>query len=639
MSRLLEELRQAERTRAAWVGGVLVACVLVGFVVVLARVVQLQVAPSEDLKRFTDDRSARFTALARRGDIRDRRGRIIAATRTGYRLFVDPARLETDEGGGYNGLLLSISDATGVDVSTVAERLLTRLEENQRRRESAGEDAPKLIRYVSIGSVLPDELLGRAQTLATDRAGVHLEEVAARETPSGNLLAAVVGKVGTEGEGLAGIESGFNASLGATAGFVEPVLDARGNSLWVPPDGYVPSRPGSSVRLSIDLELQRIVVEELERRVEELDAAGARCVLLDPETGELLAIADVIREIRGVEAGSPEHKAAIAADQRVRVITMTPDPMRATEPALARVRCAVDIYEPGSTFKPFVWSMLVERGEVRVDEKFDTHKGRWTTDYGRTLTDVSAKEEQTWSEVLVNSSNIGMAMGAERLEPSELRDDVLRWGFGGATGAGIPGEAEGLVTSRKNWTKLTQSSVPMGYEVGVTPLQMVRAFSAFARSGNRAGEMPSVSMEALIPGDPRLRMTERVLRPSTAEAAREAMGEVARKMAERTPLWIPGEEEFGYSIFGKSGTAKCVSPRGGYLEGQYTSSFIAGVPAEHPRLVLVVVIDDPGPETVKAGRYYGSMTAGPALLRIARRAMGYLGVSPDVIEEDEVAEG
>lgn len=637
MTRVLDELREAERRRAAWVGRALVACVLVGFVVVLGRVVQLQVAPSEALKKHADDRSARYSALARRGDIRDRKGRIIAATRTGSRLFLDPARLEPDADGTFDALLRDVAGATGEEVSSVAQRLLPRIEENERRRASAGEEAPSLIRYVSIGSVLPDDVLGQARALAESRKGVHLEEVTAREMPAGNLLAAVIGKVGTEGTGLAGLEAGYEQNLEATPGFVEPVLDARGNALWVQPTGYVPSQAGTPIRLSIDLELQRIVVEELNRRCEELDAAGARCVVIDPETGELLAMADVMREVDAVKPGSEEHLKALEDDQRVRVDVMTPDPVRALEPALARVRCAVDIYEPGSTFKPFVWAALVERGEVGVDERFETNRGRWTTEYGRTLTDVSPLDHQTWTEVLVHSSNIGMAKGAERLEPAELREDVLHWGFGAPTGLPVPGEAGGLVTSRKNWTKLTQSSVPMGYEVGVTPLQMVRAFSAFARSGNRAGELPNLSLEALLSGDARLRLTQRLLRPSTAEAAKDAMRRVAEKMAQRTPHWIEGEPEFGYTIFGKSGTAKTASPMGGYLEKQYTSSFIAGAPFENTRLVVVVVIEDPGPAVVDERHYYGSMTAGPALLRIMRRSLEYLGVAPDRVEE--VAEG
>ena len=248
MSGLLNELREAERTRAAWVGGLLVACVLVGFVVVLARVVQLQVAPSEELQRFADDRSARYNALARRGDIHDRRGRIIAATRTGKRLFVDPARVEADSDGGYSSLVLDIASATDVEASTVADRVLTRIQRNQDRQFLQGEEA-ELYRYVSVGTVLTDNQLAMAERLVESRAGIHLEEVTSRESPAGNLLAAVVGKVGTDGDGRAGVEERLNESLHATPGFVEPVLDARGRSLWVPPDGYAPSVAGEAARL------------------------------------------------------------------------------------------------------------------------------------------------------------------------------------------------------------------------------------------------------------------------------------------------------------------------------------------------------------------------------------------------------
>ncbi len=637
MTSILEDIHRAQQKRANTVGLLLIAGLLIGFVLVLGRVVQLQVAPSAALAEHIDDRSARFTALARRGDIFDRRGRIVAGTRTGFRLFVDPARLvPEEETGRFDELIVQLADIAGIETVEVAERVLGRVMENERRATTATEgQEPRLIRYVSVGEVLEDTALMRARDLVRATPGVHLEEITTREQTDHALLAALVGKVGTDGLGKSGAELAYNDNLGALPGYVEPVLDARGRSLWVPPSGYTPSQAGGEVRLSVDLEIQRIVHEELTRRVEELDAAGAKCVMVDPETGEVLAIVDVVRELAdAVVAGSEEHRAAIDDGREVRVRTMTPDPLRETEPALARIRCAVDVYEPGSTFKPFVWAMVLERGRTEIDEVFDTHKGRWRTDYGRLLEDVAPRDEQSWSDVLVNSSNIGMAKGAHRLSPVEMRSDILRWGFGSPTRLGIPGEAKGLVTSQPNWTKLSQSSVAMGYEVAVTPLQMVRSFSAFARSGNRAGEVPALTLESLTNNDPRLGITQRILRPSTADAARVSMAGVTEKLIDRVPAWIEGEAPFPYTAFGKSGTAKTNSPLGGYLERQYTTSFIAGAPFENPRIVLVVVIDDPGPEVVQKGHYYGSMTAGPALLRIARRTLEYLGVPHDAETAD-----
>ncbi|MEC9374679.1 MAG: penicillin-binding transpeptidase domain-containing protein, partial [Planctomycetota bacterium] len=279
-------------------------------------------------------------------------------------------------------------------------------------------------------------------------------------------------------------------------------------------------------------------------------------------------------------------------------------------------------------FKPFIWSVATELELCKHEQVFDKHGGRWYTPFGRYLEDVVKRDEQTWLEVLINSSNIGMAQAGLRMPPRQMRDAVTRFGFGSRTGLGLPGESVGLVTDLKNWSDYTRTSVPMGYEVAVTPVQMVRAFSAFARSGEMAGSLPPVRLTALPVDDPAPDMVYRVLPPWVAELARSTMRGVAKNLD--TLMKQRGQMDFEpqYDLFGKSGTAKIARPDGrGYFE-QYCSSFIAGAPVDNPRLVVLVVIDDPGPERVRNRAHYGSAVAGPVVRRIVERTLPYLGIAP-----------
>jgi cell division protein FtsI/penicillin-binding protein 2 len=409
----------------------------------------------------------------------------------------------------------------------------------------------------------------------------------------------------------------------------------------------VPPVRGRDVRLSVDLEIQRIVMEELERGVKDADAAGARCIVLDPYTGELLALADIVRQPKDAVPYDWNHVIPKGGDgRRYRIIR--DDPLARIHPSLARNRCVEDIYEPGSTFKPFMWSTCVANGVTRLDEVFDTHDGHWKTPYGRPLEDVTKKSSMTWREVLINSSNIGMAQGVARLPFDVTRNAIVRFGFGQRTGIGLPGETPGLVTGPKAWSKYTQTSVAIGYEVGVTPLQMVHAFSAFCRKGDLGGTLPRLRLTA-SDTDLGADAAQRVLPAHVAELTRETMKGVTdnldTRLANKTG---DAKEVFRYVAFGKSGTARAPlgkppegkrKPKGsdGYYGGQYNVSFISGAPVEDPRLIVLVVVDDPGPQLVREKRYYGAMVAGPINRRIMERALTYLGVPASEKPEGVVA--
>ena len=648
--RLAELAAGVARRRADATSWVLTAGLLVGLAVVMGRVVQLQAAPGERLAPFVQERVSRVEEPARRGDLLDRRGRLVAGSREGWRLFVDPTRFEEP----FGEKLAAIAGVTGVPVEEVAERVIGAVAENERRAREG--EAPR--RYAAVGGVLSDGQLARARRLGIG--GVHFERRLVRETAAGAAAASLVGKVGFEGRGLLGAELAFDELLRQQEGSIEYVRDHRGRPLWVEPERYEPGADGSAVRLSIDLAIQEIAVEEVRRGVERCDAAAGRAVVVDPTTGEVLALVDVRREVPGVRAFSPEaFRAAQRAGERVRWRVVAADERREVHPALGRNRCVEDVYEPGSTFKPFVWASLVERGLVSVGEELDGHEGLWSTPYGRRLEDVTPMGELTWSEVLVHSSNIGMAQGAARYEgragARAMRADVRRFGFGEPTYLGLPGEASGIMTSERNWGEHTKTSVSMGYEVAVTPVQMARAFCVFAggrgsgdgfgdRGGDRGGDgggeggvLPRLRLTAAgEPGPAGAAGSGRtggsivsapvVLSGGTVAAARAAMAQVAARMVERYERRYPEDGPVRYELFGKSGTSEVSKPGGrGYLRRQYTSSFVAGAPVESPRVVVLVVIDDPGPGLRAERLHYGSATAGPVVARIVDRVLGYLG--------------
>jgi len=591
------------------------------FVVVVGRVVQLQLAPGAELLPHLSDRQATFVQMVPRGDVIDRRGRVLATTRSGYRLFVDPTLLVAP----YGQLMSDIARVTGVDEGEVAERVIGKLAENERRLTQ--NRAP--IRYISVGGILNDAQLEDARRL--DSPAIALERRPVREVPGGNDIAAILGKVGVDDDGLMGAELAFDDELEPQPGHLTYTRDSRGRPLWIESAGYEPGSTVAPVRLTIDLELQRIAREELERGVKDSDAAGGRLVLVDPVTGDILAMVDHVRDLPGLA----EPPARVVLKGRVvepdstgiRYRTIRPDDGRATHPALARNRCVEDLYEPGSTFKSFIWASIVERGLARVDEWFDTHNGTWVTDYGRVIRDVSPKPSLTWSQVLIHSSNIGMVQGIQRMSFSQTRRDVLRFGFGRKVGLGLPGESGGIITSLKDWSKYTQTSVASGYEVAVTPVQMVRAFSVFARNDDLAGTLPELRLRVDPSDDPLTAVRYQVVPPWVAYTTRDTLQHVGNAMEQRARLRFPDEPPLLHGLFGKSGTAEIPRHDGkGYYRGQYNSSFLAAAPLAQPKLVIVVVIDDPGPEQIRTRQHYGTAVAGPVVRRVLRRSLEYLGV-------------
>ncbi|HLP85491.1 MAG TPA: penicillin-binding protein 2 [Phycisphaerales bacterium] len=740
----------------------------------LARVVQLQVAPSPELKNEMSPRVTSREDLPLRGDILDRRGRLLASTMFSRRVVIDPTVFKQHET--LDGAIVALAQAAGLPEGEVTKRIKDAIAENDRREaiakawpatrdawiaelkakkeardaaeaiargevvatpvpgagaaeiegpdevgtralakanealaqaqeqsqpvkqayavpplgkddpfaltktEYADEKAilagetppseiakelekkledvqpPKPIRYLPIGDVLTDAQVDAVRALTAkgkrpegalaQLSGIILERVPVREFVAGDEIAGVVGKVGFGHVGLMGAEYRLEKDLQGQAGQIAYMRDRSGRPLWIEQGSIIEPRNGQNVRLSIDLELQRIAYEEVMKQVEFMNAAGGRLVMANPQTGEILALVDIVRDVPGALdfPWSPvDEKGRAINDGRdlfkpgIRYNVLAGDDRRKIHPALARNRNVEDVYEPGSTFKPFVWSVITELGRAKMNETFDTEGGRWFAPDGRYLEDVTKRDTMTWPLVLVNSSNIGMVKAGQRLSHDEMHRLVTRFGFGTKTNIGLPGETAGIVTPLSRWKGYTQISVSYGHEVAVTPVQMVRAYSAFARTGELAGTLPTLRLTA-VESDEAPPVTYRVLPPGVAKVTRETLVGVAQVIEDR---WMKKETPEGgwrYTMFGKSGTAKIPlgaaptgmrAPRGtkGYYENQFISSFIAGAPVENPQIVLIAIIDDPGTAEGRArAERYGSAAAGPVARRVLERSLTYLGV-------------
>ncbi len=529
----------------------------------MGRVVQLKLWPGERLLASLTPTLSMRPEIARRGDVYDARGRLVATSTVGHRLFVDPEAVED-----VATVAVDIAAATGLDPVEIDRRI--------RQRASP--------RYAVVCDRLEDEQVRGIRRAALR--GVGLEPRLFRHYPAGPSAATIVGLVGTEHRGLAGAECAFDGALAHADGRLTMQRDARRRPLWIDPEGLVPRRDGRDVRLTIDLVLQEFVQARLEQAVIEHGASGGRAVVVRPQTGEILAVGDVLNPVP-----RPESE---------------PDPARSADAALRRNRCATDPYEPGSTFKPYVWAAAVELGRARPDEVIATPaEGVHRTSRGRAIRDTHLMGPVPFTTVLVRSLNSGMAIVAERLSHRELREAVVRFGFGARTGCGIPGETAGLLTELRDWSHYTQTSVAMGHEIAVTPLQMARAFCAFARDGT----LPALTLEAAETGD--YCFVERACTPETAAAVRETLRQVMHEGGARAA-------SAHHEMFGKSGTAQLPRPGGGgYYEDRYVSSFIAGAPYARPELVVLCVIEDPD----RSRGHWGSQVAGPVVRDIVDLAL------------------
>jgi cell division protein FtsI/penicillin-binding protein 2 len=637
-------LKERARRIGRW-SAVLLGAVGLALLATAGRVIQLKVAPDPRLVAAMERRDGspihhvRRPERQPRGVIFDARGQVVAMDVPAHRLFIDPRfvwreaanrleRLERErrraEARGRPAPEIEVSlDPIGDAVVAAAERIGESPERMLREVMSqipadlvtlrTGVDETELARlprYVVLKDRLDDAEVERLRGARI--VGVGVEDRPHRVYPFGRIAASVIGLVGAEHSGLGGVEFRKERSLKPTPGTLVRLVDNRNQTIAIPADGYRPGKPGENIQLSIDMVIQEIVERIIDELADTANAGGARCMVVDVETGEIMAMYDRLRSNTG---RSPIAK----------------DPGRALHPALGRNRCVTDPYEPGSTFKSFIWAYATKLGKVRPEERLPTPSagGHVVSDgrSSRVIRDVKYYGPSTWREVLERSMNAGMAIVAMRMSKKEMQEAVSAFGFGTRTNCGVPGESPGQVTSPRDWTMVyTQCSVAMGHEIGVTVAQMLRAFTAFCRDGT----MVELSLERL-PRD-REPQTRRVLPEAVALATRDAMrGVLLEGTGRRANLFAM------YEVFGKSGTAQLPKPKGGgYYDDRYVSSFIAGAPFDRPKIAVLVVVDDPDKHRLGHNRYGGGAIAGPAAVRIINETLQYLGVpAKKSIEPDE----
>jgi cell division protein FtsI/penicillin-binding protein 2 len=538
------------------------------------KIVSLKLSPPAQLLAATVTVNSTSRQLAIRGRILDRKGRILAASRTGFKLFIDPSIVEDFEMISFElGEILSMPPAE--------------IEQILRTKQNS--------RYVVLSSLLSKEQVLAINTLSYRCLG--LEERLVREYPHGDVGGALIGLVGTEHTGLAGFENKYNNKLTGESGKFVRSRDSKRNTVWISPDDFTPKSDGDDVQLSIDVVIQDIASTCLLAEVKRCNAGGGRIIVADPETGEILAMADILNPREGWSQ-QPE------------------DPNRIIDPRLGRNRCITDPYEPGSTFKPFIWSVATELGKAKVDEILPTPtNGPYKTKLNRTIRDAHYYGPSTWEKVLIKSMNSGMAIVSQRMSYVQLQDAVKRFGFGQLTHIGLGGESRGIITSPANWDEYTQTSVSMGHEIAVTPLQMVQGFCAFARNGT----VPQLQLK--LSTDEDVMFVRKAITPEIAALTRKILGKV---MTEGTGMRSQSEQ---YKLFGKSGTAQLPRADGsGYFDDRYIASFIAGAPIDNPKLVVLCVIDDPD----KSIGHYGGTVAGPVVRDVIEQSLNYLRVPPSI---------
>lgn len=542
--------RQRRRLRVLVVLSVLVTA---GFG---ARAASLQLVQTDGWRQTARAQTAtRVEVPAERGGLYDRAGRPLVVESPKFRAYLAPG-----ETGDPAAAAATIGRVLGL--SPAEERTL---------REARGG-------WAAVPRRLSSDERDRLRTAI--RQGLYFDRIPARVHPQGDVALPLLGSLDSEGAGRSGLELALDSLLRGRSGSALNQRDARGGLYPLPGAEVEAPEPGHDVVLTLDLELQELAENTLDRALRETGAAGGDVVMADPSTGEILALAS-----RRPGAGM-------------------------------RVPALTDPYEPGSTLKPFLLAGLLSEGEAALAEMIDTEGGRYRLN-GRLIRDVHPNDSLRVAEVIQHSSNIGAVKLASRLSPGQQYRYLRDFGFGVPAGVEYPAEAGGHLRPVERWSSFSQASLAMGYEISVTSLQLVAAYGALANGGVLM--RPYLVREVRAPGGERVRRRDpepvrRVIHEEVAERVTRVLSSVVDGgTGSRAALaTLP--------VAGKTGTAH-IAAAGGYAEGRYAASFVGYMPAEDPDLVILTTLEDP------QGDYYGGLTAAPVSRATLQAAMATRGVT------------
>ncbi len=555
-------------------GRLSVAAAILAFwaVALEARLVMLQVVNHDSLvARAERQQMSRLEAPAKRGEIFDRRGRLLAYSVDADTIYAVPTDIEhpakTAE-----ALCRALDDCSKRDEAQLAERL---------GRQRA---------FVYVKRRATPLEAKRVAALGLDAIGFMKES--RRFYPNRELAAHLLGYVGVDNVGLHGIEATYDSTVRGRAGSLLVQADARRHAF-----GRLERSPttGSTIELTIDEQLQFILERELAAGVAENRADGGSAVIMDPHSGEILAMASW-------PTFNPNLYSVVDEDHR-------------------RNRAVQDLYEPGSTFKIVTASAALEERIVTPNDLIDVRGGSIRFD-SRVINDTHDYGILSFTDVIVKSSNVGAIKVGLRIGPERLGLYINRFGFGRRTSADFPGENPGIVWNPAKLDSSALASVSMGYQVGVTPLQMAAAVSSIANGGTLYE--PRV-LRAVVRDGVRTpvqsKPARQSIKPETAQTLTTIMEEVVVRGTAKLAK-VPG-----FTVAGKTGTAaKLVG--GHYSTTDYNASFVGFVPSRQPLLTIIVVIDSP-----HAKGHVGGIAAAPVFERIARSSLRYLGVAPTINPE------
>ncbi|MBT8766197.1 penicillin-binding protein 2 [Pseudomonas sp. DB1] len=533
------------------------------------RIVDLHVIDRAFLQGQGDARSVRHIPIpAHRGLITDRNGEPLAVSTPVTTLWTNPKDLM-----GLRDHWPVIAKALGQDPKIFAQRI----------EQNANREFMYLVRGLT-----PEQ--GQA-ILSQKLPGVYSIEEFRRFYPAGEVTAHVVGFTDVDDRGREGVELSFDEWLAGVPGKRQVLKDRRGRLIK---DVQVArnAKPGKTLALSIDLRLQYLAHRELRNALVENGAKAGSLVIADVKTGEILAMAN-----------QP---------------TYNPNNRRNLQPAAMRNRAMIDVFEPGSTVKPFSISAALESGRWKPEDKVDVYPG--TLQIGRyTIRDVSRSEGVLdLTGILIKSSNVGVSKVAFDIGAESIYRVMQQVGLGQDTGLGFPGERVGNLPNHRKWPKAETATLAYGYGLSVTAIQLAHAYSVLANNG-RSVPLSLTRADSLPDG-------VQVIDESVAKTLQGMLQQVVEAPGGVFRAQVPG-----YHVSGKSGTARKASVGSkGYTQNAYRSLFAGFAPSSNPRIAMVVVIDEPS----KAG-YFGGLVSAPVFGKVMAGALRLMNVAPDNLPTEE----
>ena len=564
------ERSPGDSNRRAWF---IAMALVVWMAIVGVRLVQLQITKHDELAaKAKNQQLGAIETSPTRGQLLDRQGRELARSIDTESFFADPREIEN-----VDDTARKIASITGQKKDDISSRI------------SEAKDSNKkfiwLIRRL--------DLTTATKLDAMNLDGVYSRREPKRYYPNDALAANVLGFVGTDEIGLSGVEQYYNEKIRGEAGKL--YLERDGSRERRVFDSYeVQPHPGQTVVLTIDQTIQYRTEQALFAAVENSHAKSGTAIVMDPHTGEILALANA-------PAFDPNQPPKDATDARVNGALQT-------------------IYEPGSTFKIVAYSAAIDKGLVTPEDKIDCQMGSITV-AGRLIHDGHPYGVLTVADALAKSSNVGAIKLSLMVGNESMYDFAKRLGFGARTGIDLPGESAGILRPLNRWQPSSIGSIAIGQEVGVTPLQMATAYSVIANGGSWV--KPHVVRELRSPDGAIMFQAKTESRPALkAETVEKLRGMMEGVTLHGTARKAQVE---GYTAAGKTGTAQKIDPKTHtYSATKYIGSFVGFAPVSNPSIVIIVVIDEP------QGAYHGGDVAAPVFREIAQQILPDLNITPDV---------